>query len=359
MKKKITQAIGKIVPKRTKRGASSAVDQTKLADSVPRITNDTVAEHREAVLSQARKYIYPLQHSRHRVVIISIAIFVFAVVAFSTLTLLALYKFQSTSIFTYRITQVIPFPVAKTGSSFVHYENYLFELRRYVHYYESQQGTDFDSEAGKAQLADFKKRALDRVIADAQVKQLAKEHDVTVSQAEINAQITLLRSQNRLGTSDQVFEDVLKEFWGWSISDFRRVLQSELLAQKVVVVLDTEARERAESVLAQLQAGGDFAALAAQYSDEAATKNNGGEYGIDIQRTNRDISPQVIDALFSLQPGAVSGIITTPTSYEIVKLLENNNGTLRAAHIVISLKPIATYTDKVAKEQGDTRFIRL
>ena len=347
------------MPKRAKKGASSSAADTKPAEGVPRITNDTVAEHREEVLSQARKYIYPLQHSRHRVVIISIALFVFAVVAFSTLTLLALYKFQSTSTFTYRVTQVIPFPVAKTGSSFVYYENYLFELRRYMHYYESQQGTDFNSEAGKAQLADFKKRALDNVIADAQVKQLAKEHDITVSQAEIEAQMNLLRSQNRLGTNDQVFEDVLKEFWGWSVSDFRRELQSELLAQKVVATLDTEARSRADSVLAQLQAGGDFAALAAEYSDEASTKANGGEYGIDIQRTNRDISPQIIDALFQLQPGEISGVVTTPTSHEIVKVLENNNGTLRAAHIVIDLKPISIYTDKVAEGQGDTRFINL
>ena len=49
---------------------------------IPRITNETVAEHREEVLSSARKYIYPLQHSAHRVVIISVSLLTVVIVAF-------------------------------------------------------------------------------------------------------------------------------------------------------------------------------------------------------------------------------------------------------------------------------------
>jgi hypothetical protein len=55
---------------------------TEAFANVPRITNETVAEHREEVLSTARKYIYPLRHSKHRVVRISISLFVIVVVAF-------------------------------------------------------------------------------------------------------------------------------------------------------------------------------------------------------------------------------------------------------------------------------------
>ena len=45
--------------------------EEKVSDAlsnVPRITNETVIDHREEVLSSARKYIYPLQHSKHLVV---------------------------------------------------------------------------------------------------------------------------------------------------------------------------------------------------------------------------------------------------------------------------------------------------
>jgi hypothetical protein len=64
--------------------------------NVPRITNESIAEHREEVLSSARKYIYPLRHSRHRVVKISIGLFALAVVAFFVGCVVFLYKFQNT-----------------------------------------------------------------------------------------------------------------------------------------------------------------------------------------------------------------------------------------------------------------------
>src|SRR5690606_34551935 len=96
--KKIKQKIQKAVPRRKKKPQSLA----EAAAGVARVTNDTVAEHREEVLGAARKYIYPLQHSRHRIVIISVSILVAVVLAFFTYTLLALYRFHATSTFMYR-----------------------------------------------------------------------------------------------------------------------------------------------------------------------------------------------------------------------------------------------------------------
>lgn len=325
----------------------------------PRITNDTVAEHREEVLSTARKYIYPLQHSRHRIVIISVSIFVLAVVLFFSYTIFSLYKSQTTSTFIYRVTQVLPFPIAKAGSDFVAYENYLFELRRYMHYYSTQQDVDFDSKSGKEQLESYKKQALDGVIQDAYVKQLAEKHNVTVSGQEVNDQIALLRAQNRLGGSDQVFRDVLKEFWGWNENDFRRELRMQLLAQKVVSKLDTEAHKEAEAVLSQLNSGADFTALAAQYSDDQATKASGGDYGIDIERTTREIPAPVLEQILTLQPNQVSGVIETPIGLEIVKVLQNNNGKIRAAHIVINFKPVSTFVEPLEKENKSSRYISI
>lgn len=354
MKKKAHKLV-----KRVKNLPPSRKQPTEASGGTARITNETVAEHRDEVLSSARKYIYPLQHSRHRIVTVSIVIFIVAVVAFFSYTLLALYKFHTTSTFMYRVTQVIPFPVAKAGSGFVAYENYLFEVRRYMHYYQTQQKVDFGSKAGESQLADFQKRALDGVVNDAFVKQLAKKHNVSVDRAEINEQIALLREQNRLGGSDQVFEDVLKEYWGWSVDDFRRVLRQQLLAQKVVSKLDTEAHAKANELVTQLKSGADFAELAKQHSDDQLTKPNGGEYGFTIERSNRDIQPKIIKELFKLQPGQVSEVIETPTGLEIVKVLENNNGKVRAAHIVVNFKGINTYTDPLKNESKPRHFISL
>jgi hypothetical protein len=189
-------------------------------EAVPRITNETVAAHREEVLSSARKYIYPLQHSKHRIVLISSSLFVLTVIIFFSYCTLALYRFQTRSTFLYRVTQVIPFPIARTGNRFVAYENYLFELRHYTHYYETQQRQDFNTEAGKQQLAEFRKRALDKIVNDVYIKQLADKNGITVTDREVDDQIAIVRNQNRLGGSDKVFEDVLKDYWGWTVDDF-------------------------------------------------------------------------------------------------------------------------------------------
>src|SRR4030095_6548834 len=167
--------------------------------------NETVAAHREAVLGSARKYIYPLQHSKHRIVLVSVALFILTIVIFFTYSTLALYKFQSSSAFLYRVSQVIPYPIARAGGRFVAYENYLFELRHYTHYYENQLATDFSDPKNAPQLEDFKRRALDKVVNDAYVKKLAEQNGVSVSTQEVNDQITIVRNQNRLGSDEKVF----------------------------------------------------------------------------------------------------------------------------------------------------------
>ncbi len=351
VRKKLQHAFNKV------KKPDEATVLTNAVANAPRITNETVAEHREEVLKKARKHIIPLAHSKHQVVLLTTGLFIAAVIGFFSYVTLALYKFQQSSTFLYRVTQVIPFPVAKTGDSFVAYENYLFELRHYTHYYESQQKLDFDNDQGKQQLAEFQKQARQKVVDDALVRQLAKEHGVSVSDKEVKEQIDLVRSQNRLGENDKVFEDVLKDYWGWNVGDFKRSLTQQLLARKLVTKLDTAAGERANAALAELNTGADFAAVAKKYSEDAASKDNGGDYGVQISRTNRDLTAQTVDALFKLQPGQISGIINTGYTLEIVKNLENTNDRVRGAHITINLKDINTYLDPLKESQKTSVYI--
>lgn len=339
MKKKIKELI-------ERRKVSAPEHIERAAEQAPRITNQTVAEHREQVLSSARKYILPLAHSRKQIITITTVLFVVGVVSFFTYITLALYKFHSDSTFIYRVTQVIPFPIAKAGNRFVAYENYLFELRRYKHYYVNQEGLDFSDPQYQGQLEAHKRQTLEAVVNDAYVKSIADEKGITVSNQEIEDEIALLRSQNRTGGSEKVFEGVLKEYWGWSVDEFKRRLHTELLAQKVVSELDTGAHERAQNVLAELRAGKDFSEAARQFSDDQSTKENGGEFGYPIDRTTRSVSARTTEELFTLQPGEISGIINTGASLEIVKSIEVNADKVRAAHIVIHFKDIVDYINE-------------
>jgi hypothetical protein len=329
-----------------------------MEDNAPRITNQTVAENREEVLSSARKYIYPLQHSRHRVARISLSLLLVAIIGFFAYCTLALYKFQSTSTFLYDVTRVIPFPIAKAGPHFVAYENYLFELRHYEHYYVTQQKLDPGSDSGKRQLAIFKKQALAQVINQAYVKQIAAKHKITVSNQDIDKEIALVRSQNRLGSSDQVLADVLKQFWGWSISDFRRELATQLLQQKVVSTLDTATHARADAAALQLKGGADFGTLASQISDDPVGKGNGGQYGFLIDKQNRDVPPQVVKAIFELKkPGDVSGVVNAGATLEIVKLLQISGSKRQAAHISFTFTDITTYINQLHEKSH--RYVKV
>lgn len=335
----------------------TAMDYEQAVQDLPRITNETVAEHREEVLGSARKFIYPLSHSKKRIVVISSSIFAVVLLGAIVYIMLALYSFQSTSTFMYRVTQVLPLPVAKAGSSFVSYESYLFQLRHYMHYYETQQKVDFSSESGKEQLANYRKQALEQVVNAKYVHQLAKEHDVSVTDQDVEETLTLLRNQNRLGSTNQVLEDVLKEFWGWSLSDFKRELREQLLAQKLAQKLDTNTNQRAKEALDKLAAGAEFAAIAKEYSSDPSVSQTGGEYPALIDETNRDVPPQVLKTLQELQPGQVSPVIATGSNLEIVKLISNDGGKLKAAHIVFALKPVSTYVDTLKKESGPSYYI--
>lgn len=335
--------------------------QTEAAlSNVPRITNETVAEHREEVLKGARKYKYPLEHSKHRIVIVSSVLLVAALIGFFVYTGLSLYRYQSTSLFMYRVSQVLPLPVAKAGGRWVSYESYLFELRRVMHYYETQQQVDFTTDTGKRQLETYRPRALDQVIAFAYVKDLAAQNNVRVTEQEVNDAIAVLRTQNQLAAGDDELEAVMQKFFGWSLGDLRRQLRDELLAQKVAAKLDAAAFSKAQNVVLQLKNGTDFAALAAQASDDANTKANGGQYtDAAISMKSQEVPPQVVRELGKLQPGAVSGIITTPTSFEVVKLLSKENGAYKAAHIQITFSPIESFVQPLQKKNPPKKFIKV
>lgn len=348
------QKLHKLVPKRLRRKQADAGTQ----ESVPRITNETVAEHREEVLKSARKYIYPLQHSKHRIVLVSSGLFILTIVAFFAYCTLALYRFQGSSTFLYRVTQVIPFPIARTGGNFIAYENYLFELRHYTHYYETQLKVNFNNGKDREQLNQFKHRALGKVINDAYVKQLAAEHNVSVSNQEVEDQITIVRNQNRLGSSEKVFEDVIKDYWGWTLNDFKRSLKATLLEQKVVAKLDNESNQKAAAALAELKAGTSFADVAKKYSDDPS-KENGGEVGFPIDRTSKEIPAQATNELFKLQPGQITEVVNTGYTLEILKNIETNGDKIRAARIVINFKNIETFVNDLKDKQKYTQYIKL
>jgi peptidyl-prolyl cis-trans isomerase SurA len=88
---------------------------------------------------------------------------------------------------------------------------------------------------------------------------------------------------------------------------------------------EISARRRvAEDVSVGAQ-GTDFAALAARYSDDVTTRATGGV----LPATHLpELAPQLRRAVSSLDAGATSAVITVPTGFAVLKLLEREESSL-------------------------------
>ncbi len=86
---------------------------------------------------------------------------------------------------------------------------------------------------------------------------------------------------------------------------------------------DASAKKKAEEVLAKLKAGGDFATLAKQYSQDTISAVKGGE--LDWATRGENVGPYD-EALFAMSPGEVRGPIRTQFGYHIIKLDAKEGG---------------------------------
>ncbi|OGL30770.1 hypothetical protein A3F37_04090 [Candidatus Saccharibacteria bacterium RIFCSPHIGHO2_12_FULL_41_12] len=319
-----------------------------------KITNENITEHREEVIQAGRKFKYPMAVTKNRLVAVSLMVGLVAfIILFSVVTAM-LYQTKSTAPYLQKVTRVVPFPIARIGSDFVLYEDYLFEVNHYAFYYKNQQKLDLKSESGKAQMSEYKKRALEKVMNDAYVKQIAKKNNITVSDKEVDQTLAILKSQNRLGASDEEFKTTLREYWDWSVSDFKRSLKLQILNQKVLEYLDKDTSAKANDAYVKLQSGVPFDQLATQVSEDTVTKAQGGALGL-VDKNNKDISPFTVDAIYKLDVGQFSKPINIGYGLEIVKNNEKSDDKVKASHIVFNFKAMNDFLNPI-KEQNKARL---
>ena len=88
-------------------------------------------------------------------------------------------------------------------------------------------------------------------------------------------------------------------------------------------VNDTDAKKQAEEVLAKLKAGGDFAALAKQYSKDTGSASKGGDLG---WAARGQFVKAFEDMLFSMKPGELSAPVKSEFGYHLIRLDEVEGG---------------------------------
>ena len=93
----------------------------------------------------------------------------------------------------------------------------------------------------------------------------------------------------------------------------------ELLRAAQAKRSEAEARKLAEDIVTQLRGGADFAKLVEQYSEDAASKAAGGDFG--VIKASSEYPAEFKSAVFALKPGEI-GAIRQPTAFYIIRLEE-------------------------------------
>lgn len=108
-----------------------------------------------------------------------------------------------------------------------------------------------------------------------------------------------------------------------------------------------DAKAKAESVLKQVQSGGDFAALAKKYSDDPGSKDNGGSLGW-IQ--HGQTVPEFDKAAFDLKKGETSGLVRSTFGFHIIHADDKQEAHVKTLEEVKSQIEPAIAAQKVSGE---------
>ena len=302
-----------------------------------RITTETIAEHRERILAGGRRFKYPVQYARHRLVFNAILISIVTLIVLIGVGYWQLYPAQNTSDFMYRVTRVLPLPVASIDGQKVLYSDYLMKYRSSIHYLETKERVNLKSEDGKRQSDFVKQQAMEDSLADAYAIKLAKEHNVTVTDAELQAFLKQQRNSTDGEVTKSTYDAVILDYYGWSPGEYEHAMQTKLLRQKVAFVVDDQATAIAAIVGKTITAGNtDLKSVTDAVNATAKVQVVYGSLGW-VPKTNQDGGLAATAA--NLQKGAISTVIksTTGEGYYYIKLLDINDTQVNYEYVHIPL----------------------
>ena len=327
---------------------AAAKSESSASKSSEPITNSTESTGRNG---SSRRGWYIIGGSIVGIIVLFIAIFA-----------ILIYKYQNDSRITKIVASIIPYPVERVDGRFVTYSEYLFEVDSIKHYYLSQTtadnkpAIDFNSNDGKVKLQQLKQQELEMLQQRAIIEKLAHEKKVTVSSKDVKD--ALDQTVKSAGGEDKT-KEVLKKYYGWDLNDLKKEIKAGLLTQKVSDKItsdpgvNAQAKSKADDVLKQVKAGGDFGELAKKYSQDSSAAN-GGDLGFFGKG---QMVKEFEDVAFKLQPGQVSDVVKTQYGYHVIKVIEKKDDQVHAAHILIKTVDFDQYLQDKVKQSKTTKYI--
>jgi ABC-type multidrug transport system fused ATPase/permease subunit len=318
-----------------------------------RITNETVAEHRELILAGGRRFKYPMQYARHKLVFNTIIVTLITLVLLVIVGWWQLYLVQNSSSFFYRVTRVLPLPVASVDGENVRYSSYLMYLNSSTHYLQQSEQVNLSSEDGKRQLDYYKRKNMDNAIADAYADKLAREMNITVSDKDVDATVAQQLTTSNGKISQETYDASTLSILGWAPDEYRLAIKNKLVLKAVSYAIDTTAKNKADEAAVLVKAKKpDFSKIAAGLGGQGDAKVTVGVSGM-VPLANSDGGLSVAAAL--LNKGETSGAIKTTTGdgYYFVQLLEKTDSQINYQYIRI---PLTAFDERFASLKKDSKI---
>jgi parvulin-like peptidyl-prolyl isomerase len=221
-------------------------------------------------------------------------------------------------------------------------------------------GTDVEEK-----IKEMKKEMLTQMVEEKLLRQEAKKQNIIVTKQDIQKGVDEVKKRfspdkdyqeykdelKRQGYTEKIFEKDIKEqlmvmqlidkeIKGKAIlpneaevrkyyDEHKKELKQEeqARARHILIRVDEKADLKTQSaalkkiqeIQAKVKKGGDFAALAKEYSEDPGSKENGGDLGFFTKET---MVPEFSKAAFALKPGQVSDLVKTSFGYHLIKVEE-------------------------------------
>lgn len=308
-----------------------------------RITNDTVAEHREKILAKGRKHKYPVQYTKHKLVWVTALVAVVMLVVSSAFVYVQLYVWKDTGDVAYRITKITSLPIAKIDGEFVRYDDYLMYYRSALAVLKSR------GQQGLYDKVEFQQRqSMDKAIGVAYVRKLAREHNITVEPSRAD-EIFKQQREDR-GMSESAYATAIKDSLNWSVDELKSALQYDLLRQEVAFAIDDQARELVNLIQQRIAAGKTLAEIAQEFGDKVQFVPE-----ISVPKDNSDGG--LTKAVLSLTVDKISSPLKTLSGdgYYFALLKSVDGDKVSYSYIRVPLTEL-TNRIKAAKQNGGVQY---
>ena len=300
---------------------------------------EKVDERREEVLATGRKFKYPLQWTKHRIVVNTILI-AFVILAMIVVGgWLALYRLGMTDEPLYRITKIVPISVASVESENVPFSDYLMLYRSSMTSIERQSGNQFDQSSAEALRAEYKRAALTEAEKYTYALSLARELNITISDEQVKSEFERHLKIGGIDRSEEGFLKIINDNFSLDKGEYEHMLYLSLLKSEVSVAIDEKANQIASEVEKKLvENGNDYKDVAEQMGEKVIYEETGGL----VDSKNID-GGRATEAM-KLEPEQSSGkfISMNGDGYYFVKLIKKNNAEVN----FVSIKVPFTEFDK-------------